>query len=382
MNPLSPWLYLRRQPRRVLPVLAIQALVAALLVTILTPTNAFRATSESWASTLDRVTIVSPLRSAEFDQELLARLDGNEAQAERYEAKLFWFEMPMIVGQGFAPLVAVPEAHREELLQRLGLRLVEGTLPKEGSAECALHSSLLAGRKLAIGSAFGRLENPTDTTPGRFVVSGRLEGDSRLGIVDHAYASFAGSVLTRTPPFQLVYAAPGRKAESDAALRALADEDGRALLHVVDAKYVRTRIDDDLANLPLILGFITGSVAIVVALVTALLVLVSFQTRVDEFALHLAIGHPRRTLLTKLGVETALVAGMGWALGLALGTATVLLYRSAVLEPKGIVMIVPDPLPVGLSLLVPVAGTLVAVATLARRLARMDPVLVLQRRGG
>ena len=80
--------------------------------------------------------------------------------------------------------------------------------------------------------------------------------------------------------------------------------------------------------------------------------------------------------------ETALVALLGWAAGLALGLAAVTLYRDLALEPKGILMRVPDLRPVVLSVLVPVLSTLVACTVLARRLARMDPVQVIQRRGG
>ena len=381
-SPLSAWLYLRRHPRRVAPLLTIQALVTALLVAIITPTNAFRATSEAYAAALAQVTIVSPLRQFAFDDALLARLDANPDQAERVEAKMFWLKMPMIVGQGFAPLVAVPEAHRDALLARVGLRVADGRLPRPGTDEAALHGSLLTARGLGLGDAFGRLEDPSDSTPGRFVVVGRLEGEARLGIVDHAYASRTTSVLARTPPFQLVYARPGRQAASDAFLADVADDEGRPLLHVVDAAFLQERIDESLANLPVVLGFITVSVALVVALVTALLAVVAFQARLDEFGLWLAVGLRSRTLVGKLARETALVALLGWAAGLALGLAAVTLYRDLALEPKGILMRVPDLRPVVLSVLVPVLSTLVACTVLARRLARMDPVQVIQRRGG
>jgi hypothetical protein len=366
----------------VAPLLAIQALVTALLVAIITPTNAFRATSEAYAAALARVTIVSPLRQFAFDAPLLARLDANPDQAERVEAKMFWLKMPMIVGQGFAPLLAVPEAQRDDFLARVGLRLAAGRLPAPGTDEAALHGSLMTARGLRLGDAFGRLEDPSDATPGRFEVVGRLEGEARLGIVDHAHASRATSVLARTPPFQMVYARAGRQAQSDRFLADIVDEEQRPLLHVVDAAFLEERIDESLANLPVVLGFITVSVALIVALVTALLAVVAFQARVDEFGLWLAVGHRTRTLVGKLARETALIALVGWAVGLGVGLLAVTLYRDLVLEPKGILMQVPDPRPIVLSIVVPTLSTLVAAAVLARRLAGMDPVQVIQRRGG
>ncbi|MCA9317363.1 MAG: ABC transporter permease [Planctomycetes bacterium] len=380
-SPLSAWLWLRRHPRQAAPLVAIQALVTALLVMIITPTNAFRATSEAYAEALARVTIASPLRQFAFDDDLLARLDANPGQAERVEAKMFWLKMPMIVGQGFAPLIAVPDDARDAFLERVGARLVEGHWPRPGTDDAVLHDSLITARGFRLGDAFGRLEDPADPTPGRFVVVGRLEGSARLGIVDHAYASRPASVLARTPPFQLVYAKAGREAESDAYLRDLVDDEGRSLLHVVDRAYLAERIDESLANLPVLLGFITAAVALVVALVTSLLAVVAFQARVDEFGLQLAVGHRVRTLVRKLARETALVATLGWAIGLGIGLTSVTLYRDLVLEPKGILMQVPDMRPILLSLLVPTLSTVVASFVIARRLRGMDPVSVIQRRG-
>ncbi len=380
-DPLSARLWLRRHPRRIAPLLSIQALVTALLVTIITPTNAFRATSEAYAKALQRVTIVSPLRQFAFDEALLARLDANPAQERRVEAKMFWLQMPMIVGQGFAPLLAVPADAREEFLDRVGLQLTEGRWPTPGTDECALHESLLAARGFVLGDAFGRLVDPSDSTPGRFVVVGRLRGDARIGLIDFDHANRPTSVLARTPPFQLVYARSGEQIASDAFLHEVVDDGGRAALHVVDAAYLAARIDDSLKNLPVVLGFITASVAAIVALVTALLAVVAFQARIDEFALLLAVGRRVRTLVRKLARETALVALLGWGVGLALGLAAVTLYRDLVLAPKGILMHVPDPRPIVWSAMVPIGSTLVAAIVLGRRLRGMDPVQVIQRRG-
>ena len=93
------------------------------------------------------------------------------------------------------------------------------------------------------------------------------------------------------------------------------------------------------------------------------------------------MGHRVRTLVRKLARETALVATLGWAIGLGIGLTSVTLYRDLVLEPKGILMQVPDMRPILLSLLVPTLSTVVASFVIARRLRGMDPVSVIQRRG-
>ncbi|MDF1700975.1 MAG: ABC transporter permease [Planctomycetota bacterium] len=223
--------------------------------------------------------------------------------------------------------------------------------------------------------------NPADSTPGRFTLVGILAGESRLGMADFEYANNPFFVLARRRPFQIVYAQPGQKDTSDAYLHAAKQEDGEAAFRVIDASYIRSRIEKTMRNLPLIIGFITFSVAFVVALVIALLNVIAFQVRIDEFGMFLAIGHSRRRLVVKLAVEAAAVALVAWGAGLAVGWLGVWAYDRAWLEPRGILMDILDPRPILFSLSVPVLSTLTGAVALARRLHRMDPVAVIQRRG-
>jgi hypothetical protein len=387
VRPLSPWTYLLRNLRRIWPLFAIQALVTSLLVLIITPTNAFRATAEANIRPLEIFTIVTPRLRSDFDEELLRILDANPALERRVAAKMFWIRTPMIVGEGYAPVIALPEDVWPAFMEKAGSRLVAGRLPKAGEDGAVLHRAVAHARDLELGEAFGQLVDPKDSTPGRFTLVGLIDGDSRLGMVDLEYASQPFFVLARRDPFQLIYAKPGRKAESDAYLRAARhdedpDEDpDEDALRVVDHRFVSERIDETFRNLPLVIGFITTSVALVVALVISLLNVIAFQVRIDEFGLFLAVGHPRARLVRKLAAETALVAGTSWVVGLGAGLLGVLIYKHVSLDPKGIIVEVVDPRPLLFSLSVPVLSTLTGAVALGRRLHRMDPVAVIQRRG-
>ena len=378
---LSPWTYLLRNPRRIAPLFAIQALVTALLVLIITPTNAFRATAEANIRPLEIFTIVSPRLKRDFDDELLALIDRNPDLDQRVEAKMFWMRTPMIIGEDYAPLIALPEGVQQEFLRKMGLRLVDGQMPLPGSDGAVLHEDFLRAREMSIGDEFGQLVDPSDSTPGKFRVVGVLAGAARVGVVDFEYANQPYFVLARREPFQVIYARAGGKARSDTYLREVKYADGKRALRVVDETYVRDRIEQSLANVPAIVGFITFSVALVVALVIALLNVIAFQVRTDEFGLYLAIGHARRKLVVKLALETAAVAVASWITGLAVGVLGVWIYDTGWLQPRGIVMRVIDPQPLLFSLSVPVLSTLTGAVALARRLHRMDPVAVIQRRG-
>jgi hypothetical protein len=379
--PLSARVYLARNLRRVAPVLGIQALVTCLLVAAITPTNAFQATTDAYTAAMEHLTIVAPRERPILDAQLKGLLDANPAQDRRHAAKMFWIRTPMIVGEAWAPLLLVDAAELPRLLERVGCRLVEGRLPEVGGSGVVVHEAVLKARGWSVGTAFGEELDKLDTTPGRFEVVGVLAGPARLALGDLARASQPDSIYARQLPFEVVYALPRRKAESDAYLEGARLPSGEPALRVVDDDLVRARTEKAFANLPLVLGFITAAVAIVVALVSALLDLLLFHSRLDELALLLAVGHPRRRLVGRLARESGLVALLGWALGLALGLGAVALYRALVLEPKGILMHLLDARPLVWSLAVPLLATVVGTGALARRLTRMDPVAVIQRRG-
>ncbi len=380
-DPLSPWLYLRRNPRRVIPVFGIQLLVTALMVAIVTSTNAFEATSDAYLKPLEQFTIVAPRHRVSIDAELERVLDANPAMTSRVGGKTLWMRTPMLIGEGRAPLMALDGPAQAAFMERLDVRLVRGQLPEAGSDGAAVHEAVLRARGMQVGDEFGQNVNADDAVLDRFTVVGVLEGASRIGIVDLQYTSRPGSVLARLPAFELVYAEPSSKADSDGWLRLAKTEDGQAAFRVIDEAFLRERTERSMENLPLLLGFITISIACVVAFVTALLNVIGFQTRVDEFGIYLAVGHRRGALVSKLALEAGIVAFAGWLVGVGLGLLVLIAFKGIWLEPKGILLWVFDLRPIGYSFSVPVLSASVSALALARRLARMDPVAIIQRRG-
>jgi ABC-type antimicrobial peptide transport system permease subunit len=187
-------------------------------------------------------------------------------------------------------------------------------------------------------------------------------------------------VLSRIESFQIVYAKPGRKAESDAYLNAAKDEAGRPALRVWDEAFWRKRTEKMLENLPTILNAVVGSISVIVALVVVLLALIAFQARSDEFALLLAVGITRRRLAGKVLLEHLLCAAGALVLGLGLGYGFLAWWDVAVLAPKAILIDFFAPYPLALAATLPLVAAAASAAILTLRLRRMDPVAILQRR--
>jgi hypothetical protein len=382
MRALTSLTWIRRNPRRAAPIVGIQLLVTALMVAILTATNAFETTGRTYIKPLEGFTVVAPRWGADIDAPLQALLDGNAHMDHRMPTRTLWMRTPMLVGEGLAPLMAVPESAQARFLERAELRLVDGVLPDAGSDGALIHEAVLRAREMKLGDVFGQNVNDTDAILDRFRVVGVVAGEARVGLVDHDYVSRPGSVLSRLPSFELVYARDGEKAASDAYLHAATLPDGRRALRVFDAAFAADRQARALRRLPLLIGFITLSIAIVVALVTSLLFVLGFQTRADEFGLLLALGHGRGWLAGRLAKEAAFLSTLGWLLGVMLGLAVAWVYRTGWLEPNGILMRWPDERPILWSAAVPVLSALVSALVLVRHLRRLDPVQILQRRAG
>jgi predicted lysophospholipase L1 biosynthesis ABC-type transport system permease subunit len=366
----------------VLPIAFVIGLVATLEVAIITPMNAFEATTDVYIRPLEILTIVTPLSKSDFDEALTKQLDDNPHMERRLRAKTVWIDTPAIIGELTSPLIALTPDDQPEFLRRMGLELVEGKLPEEASPGAAVHKAILDARGMKIGDEFGRLVNLDDRTPGRFEVVGVLDGESRVGLVDLGYASVPTFVLARRPAFQAIYAKPGEKRQSDEYLRGVKDAEGRKAFRVVDERWARELAEKSLKNLPLIVGFITLLDALIVGFVVMLINVISFQARTDEFALYMAVGHRRGRLVRKLTAEATLTSLLGWLIGVVLGLGIVALYDELVLDPRAIVIRRFDPEAILYTTMVPILSALASAVALSLRLRRMDPVAVIQRRGG
>jgi hypothetical protein len=380
VRPLAARHYLFRNPRRVLPAIAVQALVTALILAVVTPLTGFEATSEASLRPLAAFTTALPMNKRTIDDELKALLAADPGIERWIPGKELGLRTPGVVGEGYSLLFAIDRGEQEDFLARVGDRLAEGTLPKAGTNGAAIHRDVLQARGMRLGTTFGSLEDPEEFLPGSFEVVGILEGPSRLSLIDFAYASRPAFVLARVEPFAVVYARPGQKATSDRYLNDVKDSTGGRAFRVWDEAFWRGRVQKLLKNLPLILDAVVGAITVVIALVVVLLNLIAFQARADEFALLLAVGRTRRRLVAKVVKETAATALASLVLGLALGAAWIAIYDAWILAPKAILIERWAPYPLLLAASLPLVASAASALVLSLRVRRMDPVAVIQRR--
>jgi len=93
-----------------------------------------------------------------------------------------------------------------------------------------------------------------------------------------------------------------------------------------------------------------------------------------------AIGLRRSTLVWHAVSETVILTTLGWLVGVAVNFGTLSAMKGSVFEPRGMLINPGDPLSYLNTLPIPVFITLFAVVTIGVKLARLDPVTIIERR--
>lgn len=377
MNPFSPWTYVRRNTRKVLPTVIILAFVVMLVIVILSTLGGLRESSLVYTREFDQWSLVFPKRDTRLTRTVLEAIAAHPATERLIDSRNCWVRVKTLIGPMPFNLRAARREEMDYLLGRVEARLKQGRLPRPGTSEVALHEDLMKANGWALGREFGIDVDEEDWMPGRFSVVGILAGPTPIGLCSFEYLNnpliytFSAKLWERV----IVVARPGRLAELNAYLR------GERDLKVYDKARAVEDVVQGFDRIILVFRFISVTLIIVVTLVVGLLNNIFFAQRIDEFAILLAIGHAKPRLVRMVSGESAVLMSLSWALGVALGLALFAGFRAWVLLPRGIPIPFWHAGPLGFSLLLPLLAQLFAIVTVTGRLRRLDPVTIIERRG-
>jgi hypothetical protein len=377
MDPLSPWTYGRRNVRKILPVILILTFVVMLVVAILATIRGLKESTLVYAREFEQWTVLFPKRDARLGPETRGAVAAHPAVERLIDSRNCFVRVRTLLGPIFYHLRAVRQEEGPRLLELCGARLKGGSLPRPGTAEVALHDNLMKANGWSVGAEFGMEVSEDDWMPGRFTVVGVLEGPVPLGLASYEYLdnplayAFSAKLWERL----IAVPRPGRREEMNAFLRGLPD------VKVWDLARAENEVSQVFDRLLLILDSIALLLILVISVVVGLLHNIFFGQRMDEFAILLAIGHPKRRLFRKVTAETAGLMALSWLGGVALAFALLVAFRDLVLTPRGILLPVWQAGPVAVSLVLPAVAQVFASVTVMGRLKRLDPVSLIERRG-
>ena len=380
MNPLSPVTYCRRQKKSTLALLALIVLMTLGLSVMVRLPDSFVEHMYFSESYMARVSLVSAIGPA-LDPGLVSQIRSHPDVARVMQELGLFMTWPPISGNSH--LFGVRESDVSALLDTCDLRLKEGRLPQPHTNELVLSESMANGAKVWIGDEISRSSNADwfAAIPSPLVIVGILEGDGSdpqsppLGIVSYEYVSSHELFIPFWTPGLVVVAREGCQDTVGAFLETAISPHAKVWTNrQLDARVKRVS-----RNFHLMFGVVDGLVAVAVALVVGIINQMVLSKRLAELGLLHAVGHGKDGLVRRLALETAVVAALGWAIGLILAWGLFALIKSLLYEPNGVHLSLANLMPVWFSIPVPVAAIAFVVWNARRTLDRLDAVAIIER---
>lgn len=378
-RPLSPITYFRRNLGRTLPLGFVIVLSVFLIASVVTIVNSIDLTVLTIYNYTRAFTPVIP-RSGRLrvDADIQKRIRRMPELDRAMETSGFFFNVNTVFGPFPFVCFGVSERDRDYLMARAGDTLMTGRMPKPGAAEAVASEGLVRNRKLKIGDSIATPEDSGSTflsVPVPVKLVGILRGPTWIAFTSR---EFTDQSLPFVPHSIL---ATSKRESSQLAF-------GDKLFEGLDKKRVQVfafnnlvkTLRTSLASMYLIMHLVNGMVIFVVALMAGMLSNIYFTQRIAEFAVLAAIGLRRSTLVWHAVSETAILTGIGWIVGVFVNWGLLSWMRGRLFEPRGMLINPSDPNAYWNTLPIPLIITLFAVATISYRLAKLDPVTIIERR--
>jgi hypothetical protein len=378
LRPLSPITYCRRNLNRIVPMAVVIVLSVFLIASVVTIVNSVDLTVTTIYNYTQIATPIIPQRST------LSVDDSSEAIVRKQpgidqimDSGAFFMNINTVFGRVPFICFALTDPQRDYLMHRAGDRLTSGRLPVAGRPEAILSEGLVRNKKLKLGDI---VAGPTDEggiagCPIPVKLVGIMSGPSWIAFTSR---SFADAALPAMPTFLLVTTkSPGDLA---AVSKSLDNNLDHAKVQVLSNHNLVQQLRDSLASMYLIMSLVNAMVILVVAIMSGMLSNIYFTQRLSEFAVLAAIGLRRSVLIWHAVSETAILTAIGWVLGIIVTWSSLSYMRGTVFEPRGMLIDPHDIVALLYTVPIPLIITLFAVATIAYRMSRLDPVAIIERR--
>jgi ABC-type lipoprotein release transport system permease subunit len=385
MNPLSPLTYYRRHKGRAALLLGLIILVTAGLYLMgALVWGVFVEPARSSYMALSKFSIVTP-ESVEQgpDPAVVAQIRAHPDVVRVMPASAIVIQLPGVVpGEGAQfDLHGLGEEDVPYVLERCGATLVKGRLPAPGTNELLLTEDVAAILDVNVGDLYDALSTETYANvdapleASSLEVVGILESDVRLGIVSLEFLK-NHEQYRNFPTRFLVVAREGRAVVVDDFLRR---EVRTSQTNVITLKTLNERIRNEaLPGLALLIPPIL-IVTVAFSLVIVVVNRIANARRLPEYGILYATGRSKNWLIRRLTLETAVLASVGWAMGIGLACMVLYLLQVAFFAPQGHDLDFIAWIPLVAALPIPVTVVSFTFVNVRRTLSRLDPVAVVER---
>lgn len=391
MKPLSLLTYYIRNKAKVIPILAILTLsVLGISVTAAVSGSMFREINSLYGNFYVNYYEVSIGFSADSEYEstdeyfeevdrIRKNLEENEYVDYILEPKFARTKVQTMFGSEGATVVYLEEDDIDTFMDEMKVSLVKGRLPEKND-ELVLGEGVMKNKKLEVGDYLGSDVDDEEWIEGKNKVVGIIAADSgKLDESKFGIGTFKPNGQQEFRTFFLAHPVEGKEEELHNYLMNLDDdvED----LWVETEQTVEESIDEEFKSINTLLWAINIVVVLTITSSVALLQVIFFMQRANEFGLLASIGYSKGFIIKRTLLEATVNILLGWALGIVFSEAVYKILNAEIFTPKGMA---------GLTILelntflftipVPIAVIVFSVGTVLRKLIKMDPVAIIERR--
>jgi ABC-type antimicrobial peptide transport system permease subunit len=392
-KPLASSTFYRRHVRRAVLLTATMSLMIVAIVMLIFVFAAANDARQAELRNLSHLSEVRPRPGSPFDPGVASQVRTRPAVERAIPYFTSWDARFHVSIPPFGSMDIYPYGVYAEdmayLVKLYGLELKEGHLPGPRTNGLVIAGAVAQNLDLQLGDVIGNPDRPAypgaPSLPAEFVISGIFARSSAPE--EENWLSFASlEFLESHEAFNisddfvfplLVVPKAGQKAELDDWLEnELASNDVRTLTYRQQVAQARRQ------NRSLIQAMILieSVIAIVAAIALAVLNYISVSQRRSEFGLLHALGYGRLQLVWRTVGEMAFTTGAAWGLSAVLCLIGLSYLQLGVFTPLGLRLNLFNLTPWLFTLPIPIAVLAVTTGTIARTLAKLDPVSIIERR--
>ncbi len=401
MNPLSPFTYYRRHKGQALLLLV---LISSLTLGVTTMVRLTDVVFDSMRFPFHYLTRMSRLLpSAAPDIDWQSRLSTSGAMGSNIVAQIrahpdvaavlpenglyVGVPMGMVVP---ATVLGVTEADLPVVMEACDLRLKEGRLISPRTSEIVLSEEIARALDLTIGD-HASYEINADyyrTMATELTLVGILESvpsdagpEVQAGFVSYEYLDSHELYQPRATNWIILPRPGGRIAVNDFVSDLIAQNTGAPspYLQTFEGEMEVLVFGEVQQGIGVVFGFLDGLAAVAAALVVGIVHRIAITHRLPELGLLHAAGYSKRSLVRRLVLEIAVIASVGWAIGLLCEYAFAFLLSKTFFAAQGLSMNVVDPKLLLYTLPTPLVVVAWINVSVRRTLNHLDPVAIIER---
>jgi len=381
MDPLSPLTYIRRHKKSVLLLAGLICLATMGLYIMVAVLDSIPMRAQS--SYLTRVSRVYPMGSGVLDPAVTSQIQTHPGVERAIPDNGLNISVPSLIGVDNLHLMGVSPTDAQSLMDHYAVHLGQGRLFEPRTNEIVLCEQVARALGLQVGDQVDRSVDDVyyGAIPDPLVLVGILESNPtqpgpsiRVGFASYEYLARHESYAPRQTGL-LVVARDGHKEAVDEFLEG-----------TIASGHTGTETFAEIAQwmsmgrqgLYVLFGVVNCVVAAVVALVVGVINRIAMMRRLTELGLLNAIGHHKSRLVRHMTLETVIVAGTAWGIGLGLALVALAGLKSSFYYARGMDLNLVNLAPFWFALPTPVVVVSFAALSATRMFSRLDAIAIVE----